>query len=30
MKKEKNMTWYDVTLYQFNVIEKAANIEDYT
>lgn len=30
MKKEKNMTWYDVTLYQFNEIEKAANIEDDT
>ena len=30
MKKEKNMTWYDVTLYQFNEIEKAVNIEDDT
>jgi hypothetical protein len=30
MKKEKNMTWYDVTLYQFNEIEKAVKIEDDT
>lgn len=30
MSKEKNMTWYDVTLYQFNEIEKAVNIEDDT
>lgn len=30
MKKEKNITWYDVTLYQFNEIEKAVKIEDDT
>lgn len=30
MKKEKNMTWYDVTLYQINEIEKAVKIEDDT
>lgn len=30
MSKEKIMTWYDVTLYQFNEIEKAVNIEDDT
>lgn len=30
MKKEKNMNWYDVTLYQFNEIEEAVKIEDET
>ena len=30
MKKEKEMTWYDVTLYQFNELQKLLEITDDT
>lgn len=30
MKKEKKMTWYDVTLYQFNELQKLMEVEDDT
>lgn len=30
MKKEKKMTWYDVTLYQFNELQKLFELEDET